>query len=229
MKLHKKIASKKGYGKENFYQDKVEIIPDELIIFKHPQKKKDVYYMRFYVGDKKYKILSLRTADLKTAKLKALEKWKSLSNHLDAGGDAFEISTKESLDQYRSHLEEPVETKQIKRLTMTCKKTSLKKLSCICSNMIVRVRFLQMHLMTTSSGDAPRIGINPSTRTIPNHLLIRQSIESCSTSRDTLSGCVRVRGMSKILSFQYLKLIGRRVRRRTHHSMWMIGCRSSIT
>ena len=128
MKLHRKIASKKGYGKENFYQDKVEIIPDELIIFKHPQKKKDVYYMRFYVGDKKYKILSLRTADLKTAKLKALEKWKSLSNHLEAGGDAFEISTKESLDQYRDHLEELVETKQIKRLTMTCKKTSLKKL-----------------------------------------------------------------------------------------------------
>ena len=52
-----------GYGKQNYYIDKTTIIDKKLVIFRHKQKKKDVWYMRFYVGNKKYKTLSLRTSD----------------------------------------------------------------------------------------------------------------------------------------------------------------------
>ena len=52
-----------GYGKQNYYIDKTEIIGKKLVIFRHKQKKKDVWYMRFYVGNKKYKTLSLVTSD----------------------------------------------------------------------------------------------------------------------------------------------------------------------
>ena len=52
-----------GYGKQNYYIDKTSIIDKKLIIFKHKQKKKNVWYMRFYVWNKKYKTLSIGTSD----------------------------------------------------------------------------------------------------------------------------------------------------------------------
>ena len=64
-----------GYGRQNYYIDKTEIIPKKLIIFRHKQKKKDVYYMRFYVGNKKYKTLSLGTSDKTLAIERSLERW----------------------------------------------------------------------------------------------------------------------------------------------------------
>ena len=67
-----------GYGKQNYYIDKTSIIDKKLIIFKHKQKKKDVWYMRFYVGNKKYKTLSLGTSDKGLATELALEKWRTL-------------------------------------------------------------------------------------------------------------------------------------------------------
>ena len=100
----------------------------KLIIFRHKQKKKDVYYMRFYVGNKKYKTLSLRTSDRDLAVEKALDKWRTLQNHLESGGEAFEVSTDKSLDDYLVHLQEQVEIRQLKILTANCKRTSLKKL-----------------------------------------------------------------------------------------------------
>ena len=117
-----------GYGKQNYYIDKTEIIGKKLIIFKHKQKKKDVYYMRFYVGNKKYKTLSLGTSEKSLATEFALDKWRSLQNQIEVGGVVFESSTQESIDQYLDHLNEIVETEQIKKLTFTCKRTSLKKL-----------------------------------------------------------------------------------------------------
>jgi len=117
-----------GYGKQNYYIDKTTIIDKKLVIFRHKQKKKDVWYMRFYVGNKKYKTLSLRTSDKSQATEQALEKWRTIQNQIDAGGVVFECSTQETIDQYLTHLKELVDTEQLKKLTLTCKRTSLKKL-----------------------------------------------------------------------------------------------------
>jgi len=117
-----------GYGKQNYYIDKTEIIGKKLVIFRHKQKKKDVWYMRFYVGNKKYKTLSLGTSDKSFATERALEKWRTIQNQIDVGGVVFECSTQETIDQYLTHLKELVDTEQLKKLTLTCKRTSLKKL-----------------------------------------------------------------------------------------------------
>ena len=128
LSVQSKSEGSDGYGKQNYYIDKTDIIPKKLVIFKHKQKKKDVYYMRFYVGNKKYKTLSLGTSDKSFATERALEKWRTLQNQIDVGGVVFECSTPESIDQYLRHLNEMVETDQMKKLTLTCKATSLKKL-----------------------------------------------------------------------------------------------------
>ena len=117
-----------GYGKQNYYIDKEELFGKKLIIFKHKQKKKDVYYMRFYVGNKKYKQLSLNTSDRETAVQKALDKWRLLQGQIDLGGKVFEITTQVSIDDFIKFLDEKVETGLMKPRTRNCKLTSLKKL-----------------------------------------------------------------------------------------------------
>ena len=84
--------------------------------------------MRFYVGNKKYKTLSLGTSEKSYATELALDKWRTLQNQIEVGGVVFESTTQESIDQYLDQLNELVETEQIKKLTFTCKRTSLKKL-----------------------------------------------------------------------------------------------------
>ena len=128
LKVQSKGDGSHGYGRQNYYIDKTEIIPKKLIIFRHKQKKKDVYYMRFYVGNKKYKTLSLGTSDKALATERSLERWRTLQNQIEVGGVVFECSTEESIDHYLGHLKDLVETEQIKKLTLTCKRTSLKKL-----------------------------------------------------------------------------------------------------
>lgn len=124
----KKEKKKAEYGKQDYYKDRKEILGSKLIIFRHKQMKSDRWYMRFYVGEKKYKTLSLRTSDEGMAIEKALEKWRQLQNHLEKGGEVFEPSTFEALDQYIRHLEDLLESRQLKKHTINGKKTSLKKL-----------------------------------------------------------------------------------------------------
>ena len=128
LSVQSKGEGDRGYGKQNYYIDKTSIIDKKLIIFKHKQKKKNVWYMRFYVGNKKYKTLSLGTSDKSQATELALEKWRTLKNQIEVGGVVFESTTEESIDLYLDHLKELVDTEQIKKLTLTCKRTSLKKL-----------------------------------------------------------------------------------------------------
>ena len=68
-----KKEKKKAEYKQDYYKDRKEILGSKLIIFRHKQMKSDRWYMRFYVGDKKYKTLSLRTSDEGVAIEKALE------------------------------------------------------------------------------------------------------------------------------------------------------------
>ncbi len=47
---------------------------------------------------------------------------------MDVGGDVFERSTQETIDEYMQHLDALVETEQMKKHTIQAKRTSIKKL-----------------------------------------------------------------------------------------------------
>ena len=83
--FHRKTAKGNQYGKRGTYKDKTEVVGKKVIIFKHSQKKNDYWYMRMYVGDKKYKQVSLNVLDKAAATQLALEHWRTIQNQLDAG------------------------------------------------------------------------------------------------------------------------------------------------
>ena len=121
-------ASSAPYGSKNYYQDKTSVVGKKVVIFKHSQKKNDYWYMRMYVGNRKYKQVSLNVKDKEVAFEKALEEWRKIQNHLDSGGEVFKITVQELMERYFKHLEQLVETSQLKQHTLNGKKTSLKKL-----------------------------------------------------------------------------------------------------
>tara|TARA_Y100001963_G_C6788041_1_gene453958 strand:+ start:2643 stop:4115 length:1473 start_codon:yes stop_codon:yes gene_type:complete len=128
LEAERKIQKKNNYGKQNYYEDREDIITKKLVIFRHSQYKSKPYYMRLYVGDGKYKSLTLRTTDRQTAVDRALEKWRSLQNHIDGGGTPFEETTSKTIDQYLDYLQQLVDTEQLKKHTLQAKRTSIKKL-----------------------------------------------------------------------------------------------------
>ena len=123
----KKEQKKNNYGKQNYYEDRQDLTKD-LCIFRHSAYKSKPYYMRFYVKDGRYKIVSLKTTDKSHAIQKAMEKWKEFSNHTDTGGTIFEKKTQEIIDEYVDYLDKLVEIEQIKKITVQSKKTSVVKL-----------------------------------------------------------------------------------------------------
>ena len=124
-----KEAKRKVKAGKNAYQNKKTLIAGKLIIYQPTNRVKgDNYSMRYYVGDRKYKVLSLSTNDETAATEKALEKWRILSNHLEGGGSVFEKTIKENLDEYLEHIQGLVDTEQLNIKTLMTKKTSLKKL-----------------------------------------------------------------------------------------------------
>lgn len=128
--LRQKIASNYGlYGNQNYYQDKQELLGTKLIIFRHKQRKNGGWYVRFYIGNRKYKTLTLGTTDKDVAVERAFEKWRFLQNHIDAGGEIFSSTIQQDLDAYLCHLENLLQTQQLKKHTVQAKRTSLKKLS----------------------------------------------------------------------------------------------------
>jgi integrase len=129
LRQQNKIIASNGYGTKNYYKERHEILGSKLIIFLNNQKKKDIWYMRMHVGGKQaYKRISLKTSDKSIAIERALDYWRNLKNHIDAGGNVFEETINKVLEDYRSYLSELVETEQIKKHTLRCKFTSLKKL-----------------------------------------------------------------------------------------------------
>ena len=83
-----------------------------------------------HVGGKQaYKRISLKTSDKSTAIEKALDHWRNLRNHMDAGGCVFESNINNAISGYIQHLQELVEANQIKKHTLQCKNTSMKKLN----------------------------------------------------------------------------------------------------
>ena len=124
-----KEAKKRVTAGKKAYQNKTTLITGKLIIYQPTNRVKgDNYSMRYYVGDRKYKVLSLGTNDETTAKEKALEKWSNLRHHLEGGGSVFEKTIEENFDEYLDYLQGQVDTEQLNIKTLRTKKTSLKKL-----------------------------------------------------------------------------------------------------
>ena len=124
---HKKLSAGR-HGTRNYYQEKTEVVGKKVIIFKHSQKKNDFWYMRMYVGDRKYKQVSLNVTDKGTATQLALDHWRKIQNQIDAGEAVFQRTVGQLLDEYDRHLSLMVETNQYKEHTVSGKRTSLKKL-----------------------------------------------------------------------------------------------------
>ena len=127
LKLKKKERKKSNYGKQNYYEDRQDLTKN-LCIFRHSAYKSKPYYMRFYVKDGRYKIVSLKTTDKAHAIEKAMEKWKEFSQHVDSGGTVFEKRTQNIIDEYVRYLDKQVEIEVLKKITVQSKKTSLIKL-----------------------------------------------------------------------------------------------------
>ena len=125
--FHKK-ASAGSYGTRGYYEDKTEIVGKKVVIFKHKQKKNDYWYMRMYVGDRKYKQVSLNVEDKSRAVELALDQWRRIQNQLDAGDVVFHRTVGQMLDEYDNHLSTMVFTGQYRVQTVNGKRTSLKKL-----------------------------------------------------------------------------------------------------
>ena len=93
-------AKRKLKRGKNSYQNK-KTLTKGLIIFQPLQRVSgDNYCMRYYVGDRKYKVLSLGTNDESKARDLALEKWSKLRQHIEGGGSVFEKTIEENFDEY---------------------------------------------------------------------------------------------------------------------------------
>ena len=130
LKKYLELQGKNKEKKKETYIDRFELISKKLIIFKHSQRKSNIWHMRMYLqGQRKYKILSLGTDDIEVAKEKSLEKWRTLQNQIESGGTVFEPTTVEALSDYHQYLDQLLSTDQLRKHTVQTKKTCLKKLA----------------------------------------------------------------------------------------------------
>ena len=125
LEFHKKIRDEE----QGLYQDREEI-RQGLIIFKHQKKKVKYWYYRMYIGNRKYKVGSLKTQNYRAAKELAFDEYDRLTQHINEKGDVFEKSNDEYLDDYILHLEKELDKNNeiTSKKTIDAKKTSLKKL-----------------------------------------------------------------------------------------------------
>ena len=125
LEYHKKIKNEE----EGLYQDK-EVLRQGLIIFKHRKKKVKNWYMRMYVGSRKYKITSLKTQNYRQAKEIAFDEYDRLNQQIKDKGDVFEKTTEEYLQDYLKYLDTELEKNNeiTSKKTIDAKRTSLKKL-----------------------------------------------------------------------------------------------------
>ena len=127
LKLQKKERKRNNYGKQNYYEDRLDL-GNNLCIFRHSAYKSKPYYMRFYVKDGRYKIVSLKTTDKKHAVDKAIKLCGEFTQQVDSGGTIFEKKTQDIIDEYVAYLDKQVEIENLKKKTVQSKKTSIVKL-----------------------------------------------------------------------------------------------------
>jgi integrase len=111
-----------------YYQDRIILPIKGLCIFRNSQVQSKNWYMRMYLGNKKYKTLCLQTTDTSLAQERAIEEWRKIQNQIDAGGAITQRDIKKCIDDYIRKIEEEVETGKTKRHTLLGKKSTLKKL-----------------------------------------------------------------------------------------------------
>ena len=127
LKHQKKERKRNNYGKQNYYEDRLDL-GNNLCIFRHSAYKSKPYYMRFYVKDGRYKIVSLKTTDKKHAVDKAIKLCGEFTQQVDSGGTIFEKKTQDIIDEYVAYLDKLVEVGKVKKITVQAKKTSIVKL-----------------------------------------------------------------------------------------------------
>ena len=111
-----------------YYRDRVDLPIKGLCIFRNSQVQSDNWYMRFYLGNKKYKTQCLQTVDQSLAQERAIEEWRKIQNQLDAGGTVIQKDISKCIDDYIRKIEEDVQTGTTKKHTLMGKKSTLKKL-----------------------------------------------------------------------------------------------------
>jgi len=113
---------------ESYYRNRVDLPIKGLCIFRNSQLQSDNWYMRFYLGNKRYKTLCLQTIDQSLAQERAIEEWRKIQNQLEAGGTVMQKDISRCIDDYIRTIEEDVRTGKTKKHTLMGKKSTLKKL-----------------------------------------------------------------------------------------------------
>jgi len=113
---------------ESYYRDRIDLPIKGLCIFRNSQVQSKNWYMRFYLGGRRYKTVCLRTTDQALAQERAIEEWRKIQNHLDAGGSVIQKDINKCIDDYIKSIEEDVQAGKTKKQTLLGKASSFKKL-----------------------------------------------------------------------------------------------------
>ena len=113
---------------ESYYRDRIDLPIKGLCIFRNSQVQAENWYMRFYLGNKRYKTLCLSTVDKSLAQERAIEEWRKIQNQLDSGGTVIQKDIGKCIDDYLQKIEEEVATGRTRKNTLMGKKSTFKKL-----------------------------------------------------------------------------------------------------
>jgi len=91
---------------ESYYRNRVDLPIKGLCIFRNSQLQSNNWYMRFYLGNKKYKTLCLQTIDQSLAQERAIEEWRKIQNQLEASGTVMQKDISRCIDDYIRTIEE---------------------------------------------------------------------------------------------------------------------------
>ena len=112
----------------SYYANRINLPIKGLCIFRNSQVQSENWYMRFYLGGKRYKTLCLQTVDKTLAQERAIEEWRKIQNQVEAGGSVIQKDINKSIDDYIRIIQEDVETGKTKKHTLLGKISTLKKL-----------------------------------------------------------------------------------------------------
>ena len=113
---------------KSYYKDRIDLPIKGLCIFRNSQVQSENWYMRFYLGNKKYKTLCLQTSDQSLAQERAIEEWRKIQNQLETGGSVIQKDINKCIDDYIRSIEGEVEIGKTRKHTLFGKKSSMKKL-----------------------------------------------------------------------------------------------------
>ena len=110
---------------DSYYRDRIDLPIKGLCIFRNSQTQSDNWYMRFYLGNKRYKTLCLQTSDQSLAQEQAIEEWRKIQNQLETGGSVIQKDINKCIDDYIRLIEGEVEIGKTRKHTLFGKKSSM--------------------------------------------------------------------------------------------------------